>query len=97
MKHCHWCDKAFEPKVKYQIYCSPPCREEATRFNIAEKYQIAKRKSKKPRHCKSCNALLSIYNDTTLCATCSVNPIDVAKALKEIRGLGNGKPSNDSE
>jgi hypothetical protein len=34
---------------------------------------------------------LSAYNDDDLCAECTVNPIDVKKALKEIKGFANGK------
>ena len=96
MKHCHWCDNVFEAKVRYQIYCTPECRNEATKFNIAEKYKETRRKNRKPRKCKSCGATLSSYNDTQLCSVCSVNPIDVAKALREIKGFGNGKSSKDS-
>jgi len=34
---------------------------------------------------------LSIYNDDALCFDCNVNPKDVIKALKEIKGFTNGK------
>jgi hypothetical protein len=47
------------------------------------------------RKCKSCDANLSAYNDEILCGTCLVNPSDVMKALKEIRGIANGKPWKD--
>jgi hypothetical protein len=44
-----------------------------------------------PKSCKSCSKPLSAYNDGALCAVCIVNPSDVTKALKEIKGLANGK------
>lgn len=33
-----------------------------------------------------CNERLSIYNDDNLCTKCNVNPSDVSKALREIKG-----------
>ena len=36
MKTCAWCANEFEPSVSYQIYCSPECREQATKEKIAE-------------------------------------------------------------
>lgn len=38
---------------------------------------------------------LSIYNDDILCQACHVNPSDVAKTLKQIKGLMNGKNWTD--
>jgi hypothetical protein len=35
---------------------------------------------------------LSAYNDDDLCGQCIVNPVDVKKMLKEIKGFANGKP-----
>lgn len=90
-KHCEWCDHTFQTKISYQIYCSAECREAATKEKIAARYQISRisrRAGGKTRHCKSCNAELSIYNDDILCNICLINPKDVNKALKEIRGLG---------
>ena len=49
-----------------------------------------KRKGKN-RNCKSCGEKLSIYNDDVLCGKCNVNPNDVAKALKKIKGIANEK------
>ena len=98
-KHCQWCDNGFETKISYQIYCSESCREGATREKIAQRY-IQSRRSKrsgKDRKCKQCGTNLSIYNDESLCLKCEVNPTDVMKALKEIKGLANGKdqPNKD--
>jgi hypothetical protein len=93
MKHCQWCDNAFEPNVSYQIYCSPECRESATREKIAERYAIQRlsKKSRKNRKCKSCGCTLSVYNDTQTCTACEINPSDVSKILKEIKGIADGK------
>lgn len=94
MKTCQWCDEQFDPNVQYQIYCSAPCREEATKEKIAQRYLIARRKKMmgKKRKCKSCGLALSAYNDDPLCQSCLVDPSEVSKALKEIRGNANGKP-----
>lgn len=88
MKNCKWCDKTFVTAITYQIYCSSECRESATKEKIAARYQVARRQKRKgkERNCKSCGAPLSIYNDEPLCFTCNVNPGDVIKALKEIKG-----------
>lgn len=93
MKHCQWCDNQFEASVSYQIYCSPECREQATREKIAERYarnRITKR-SKKNRKCKSCGSNLSMYNDEQTCTACDINPSDVSKILKEMKGIADGK------
>lgn len=93
MKNCQWCDASFEAKVKYQIYCSEDCRVAATKEKIANRYAISRRNKLigKDRRCVSCNGKLSAYNDETLCMTCMVNPKDVSKALREMKGLANGK------
>lgn len=96
-KHCEWCDHTFQTKISYQIYCSAECREAATKEKIVARYQITRRRKRtgKVRKCRSCNTDLSIYNDDILCNSCSVNPNDVAKVLKEIKGLINGKDRTD--
>jgi hypothetical protein len=93
MKTCQWCDASFKPKVSYQIYCSESCREEATKEKIAQRYAISRRNKMigKTRSCKSCNQPLSVYNDGQLCSGCIVHPGDVTKALREIKGMSNGK------
>jgi hypothetical protein len=93
MKTCQWCDAPFKPKVSYQIYCSDECREGATKEKIAQRYAISRRNRMigKTRSCKSCDQPLSAYNDDQLCSGCVVHPGDVKKALKEIRGMSNGK------
>lgn len=95
-KHCQWCDTAFDSSISYQIYCSPECRVEATKEKIAERYikTRAKRRSGKTRLCKSCSAPLSIYNDETVCSICLVVNAEVKKAMKDIRGLSNGKDTD---
>lgn len=97
MKTCQWCDTAFEPNVKYQIYCTPECRESATKEKIAERYAITRRNKmiNKDRRCKSCNGKLSAYNDENLCQSCLINPSDVSKALRQIKGIANGKTELD--
>jgi hypothetical protein len=98
MKHCRWCDATFESKISYQIYCSPECRDAATKEKISLRYAQTRRikRSGKDRKCKKCESALSIYNDDQLCQNCNVVPKDVLKALKEIKGLANGKdkPNN---
>lgn len=93
MKHCQWCDTTFETKISYQIYCSPECREAATKEKISARYLLTRRSKRtgKDRRCKKCNTSLSIYNDDVLCSTCDVNPKDVSSALKDLKGLSNGK------
>jgi hypothetical protein len=98
-KHCSWCDHQFEQKVSYQIYCSAECREAATKEKIAARYLATKIKNRygKKRLCKSCQTPLSIYNDENVCQSCYVDPLDLAKILKEIKGLANGKPKKSDE
>lgn len=93
MKNCQWCDATFKPRVSYQIYCSDACREQATKEKIAQRYAMNRRNKMigKTRNCKNCDKPLSVYNDEQLCSACTVNPSDVAKALKEIKRLANGK------
>lgn len=97
MKSCRWCNEVFETKVSYQIYCSPECRDAATKEKIADRYIITRRQKRhgKTRLCKSCKTPLSIYNDEPLCDNCLINPQDVGKILKEIKGIANGKPFKD--
>lgn len=97
-KHCQWCDHSFLTNVSYQIYCSPECREAATKEKIAERYAISRRNKRhtKPRLCKGCGTRLSAYNDEQLCINCNINPQDVSKALKDLKGLMNGKNKSNS-
>ena len=46
----------------------------------------------KKRFCKSCGSQLSAYNDDAICHACEINPKDVAKALKELKDIADGKP-----
>ena len=93
MKNCRYCDKNFTQSVSYQIYCSPECRDLATKEKIAERYLHSKRQKRKgkTRLCKSCSSPLSIYNDDAICSSCAINPDAVTKAIKQIKGKTNGK------
>jgi hypothetical protein len=97
MKSCNWCDTFFEPTVGYQIYCSSNCREAATKEKVAQRYAIARRNRmiNKDRKCKACGTKLSAYNDEILCQACLINPTEVSRALKEIKGIANGKADLD--
>jgi hypothetical protein len=93
MKHCSFCDKTFTSIISYQIYCSVDCRELATKEKISARYIHTRRQKRvgKDRRCKSCDNVLSIYNDESLCMDCNVNPVEVKKILKKIKGIANGK------
>lgn len=93
MKHCSWCDNQFSPTVSYQIYCSTSCRDQATKQKIADRYIYTRRQKRvgKNRRCRSCDQDLSIYNDEYLCNNCMVDPKEVNKALKDMKGIANGK------
>lgn len=97
MKHCQWCDAAFVAAVKYQIYCSPECRDAATKEKIAQRYAIERRNRLmlKERKCKSCGSKLSAYNDDQICFSCIVNPNFVKKMLKEIKELSENEDRTD--
>jgi hypothetical protein len=92
-KHCSYCDNQFNTKLSYQIYCSPLCREEATKEKILEKYNRDKVKKRqgKSRPCKSCGKQMSAYNDSQTCLACEANPDEVSQILKQIKGIANGK------
>lgn len=94
MKNCQWCDASFITDISYKIYCSAECREAATKDKIAQKYAQKRRERmmNKKRFCKSCNSQLSAYNDDNICHACEINPKDVAKALKELKDIADGKP-----
>lgn len=97
MKHCQWCDTAFESKVSYQIYCSPECRESATKEKIAERYAIERRNKRinQTRLCKDCGKRLSAYNDDQICFSCNVDPKEVNRTLREIKGMADGKDKSN--
>jgi methylphosphotriester-DNA--protein-cysteine methyltransferase len=92
-KHCDWCDNLFQTKLSYQIYCSPECRQSATKEKIAQKYlkDKVKKRAGKIRPCKNCGKQLSIYTEEVICQACDINPDDVKDALKEIKDILNGK------
>lgn len=92
MKLCsHFdCNKYFEPRVSYQIYCSEFCRNEATKEKILERYQITRRQKRKGKVRKclgGCEQTLSIYNDSGFCSNCNVSKKAVDKMLKQIKGF----------
>jgi hypothetical protein len=97
MKRCQWCDNSFETNISYQIYCSSECRESATKDKITQKYAMRRRERmmKKKRFCKSCGVILSAYNDDPVCYSCSINPKDIAKALKQLKDIADGKSEQD--
>lgn len=90
MKLCERCDKRFQPKVSYQIYCSQECRDLATKDKIAERYQVSRRQKRigKVRRCLGgCGVQLSIYNDSGFCSNCNVSQKAVEKMIKELKGI----------
>ncbi len=90
MKLCERCDKRFQPKVSYQIYCSQDCRNLATKDKIAERYQVSRRQKRigKVRRCLGgCGVQLSIYNDSGFCSNCNVSQKAVEKMIKELKGI----------
>jgi uncharacterized protein YmfQ (DUF2313 family) len=90
VKLCDRCDKAFNPKVSYQIYCGIECRDAATKDKIVQRYHITRRQKRigKIRKCLGgCNVDLSIYNDSGFCSNCNVSKKSVDKMLKEIKGF----------
>lgn len=90
MKLCKWCDNYFTPAVSYQIYCSVPCRDAATKEKILERHKVLRRQRRKNkvRYCKGgCGTILSIYNDTKFCDLCIIDEKLVDKKLKEIKGF----------
>ena len=90
MKLCERCDKRFQPKVTYQIYCSPECRASATKDKIAERYNVSRRQKRigKVRRCLGgCGVQLSIYNDSGFCSNCNVSQKAVEKMIKELKGI----------
>jgi hypothetical protein len=93
MKNCQWCDAPFETEISYKIYCSPECREYATKDKIAQKYAQKRREKmmKKKRFCTSCGSSLSAYNDDNICHACEINPKEVSKVLKELKDIVDGK------
>ena len=99
MKHCQWCDTAFNSKVSYQIYCTPECREQATKEKIAERYALLRRNKRmsQDRKCTQCKQSLSAYNDDDLCNSCLIDPKEVGKTLKEIKAWADGKIKPDNE
>lgn len=90
MKICDWCSGEFEPNVSYQIYCSPACREAATKEKVNDKYKQKRRQklSQKTRYCSNgCGTLLSMYNDSSFCGKCLVDQKQVNRMLRELKGL----------
>jgi hypothetical protein len=76
------CSKDFEPKTHNQKYCTDECCRVATNRRIMEKYYEKKAiRNGAARGCKKCNAQLSRYNETSLCASCQ-KKIDITKRSK---------------
>jgi ABC-type phosphate/phosphonate transport system ATPase subunit len=90
VKLCDKCDKQFNPKVSYQIYCGEECRASATKVKILEKYNKTRRQKRigKVRKCLGgCNQQLSIYNDSGFCSNCNISKKETLKMLKKIKGF----------
>lgn len=97
MKLCERCDKRFQPKVTYQIYCSTECRDSATKDKIAERYNVSRRQKRigKIRRCLGgCGVQLSIYNDSGFCSNCNVSQKAVEKMIKELKGIVDYEQDN---
>jgi hypothetical protein len=76
------CSLDFEPKTHNQKYCTDECCRVATNRRIMEKYYEKKAiRNGAARGCKKCNAQLSRYNETNLCASCQ-KKIDITKRSK---------------
>jgi predicted nucleic acid-binding Zn ribbon protein len=91
-KYCVWCDDEFATKIGNQIYCSPKCRDAATKEKIMERYKFNKIKNRqnKERRCSNgCGTLLSIYNNSGFCTACMTSKKQLDKTLKEIKNLAN--------
>ena len=86
-QYCRWCDKEFFSSAKHQIYCSVPCREEATKEKVAERIKRSKIKKRigKKRNCSNCGIEISIYNDKNICNNCFIDQKKLDKTLKEIK------------
>jgi hypothetical protein len=90
VKQCSWCGSSFKPNVSYQVYCGANCREESTKEKIHSRYSVVKRKKRKlsPKKCAGgCGITLSVYNDDKVCNACKINKDEVAKTLKQIKGI----------
>jgi len=97
VKLCERCDKRFQPKVTYQIYCSTECRDSATKDKIAERYNVSRRQKRigKFRICLGgCGVQLSIYNDSGFCSNCNVSQKAVEKMIKELKGIVDYEQDN---
>lgn len=91
-KYCVWCDDEFTTKIGNQIYCSPECRDLATKEKIMARYKVNKvknRKNKERRCSNGCGTVLSMYNDSGFCTQCMASSKKLDKTLKEIKNLAN--------
>lgn len=85
MRFCLVCDSEFEPSIHVQVYCSAHCREIATKQKIIEG-RYRKRLRSKPRLCAGgCGTMLSIYNDSNMCDSCSINRRQYRAFLQELK------------
>lgn len=76
------CNKEFNSKTHNQKYCSDECCRIATNRRIMEKYYEKKAiRNGAYRACKKCDAKLSRYNQSNLCASCE-KKTDVSKREK---------------
>jgi hypothetical protein len=88
MLNCIWCGEEFHPNSAKQIYCSTPCRQQASKEKILERYHIEKRKKRKGKEKKcagGCGTTLSIYNDSSMCDNCLVHKKKMNSFMKELK------------
>jgi hypothetical protein len=61
------------------------------RNELAKLKSTIKQEKTEMRKCKNCGSTLSIYNDEQTCSICDINPSEVNKILKELKGIADGK------
>jgi hypothetical protein len=88
-QYCRWCDKQYTAISRHQIYCSVECRNASTKDKLAERAKKAKMKRRmaKKRFCSGCGCEMSIYNEGSICSSCTIDKKRVDKFLKDMRYL----------
>lgn len=88
MAYCTWCDDEFIPSSSKQIYCSPECRQQASKEKIVERNKAEKIKNRigKEKRCAGgCNTIISIYNDEGICENCIEHKRKMNSFMKELK------------
>ena len=66
------CENIYKRKTHNQKFCADECTRLATNERIMKNYYKEKERiAGKKRYCDSCEALLSKYNSTSVCSSCS--------------------------